>query len=168
MTNNLANPASPSEQSMLAEARAEVAQADHKASLVLTVLGIGFGAILGGILAGSWKPDQYAAPGEFIWWLGAGAALASVLCSALAVWPRFSSHDTSAGIFYWGHVATFDDLPDFVAALDAAPPADVDRTRHQLYRLSRIVRDKYRLVRWAMGLACAAGILFALAALTGQ
>ncbi|MDE8647600.1 DUF5706 domain-containing protein [Rhodococcus qingshengii] len=166
MTDN-PNPTAQSEQSMLAEARAEVAQADHKASLVLTVLGIGFGAILGGILAGSWKPDQYHAPGELIWWLGALAALASVLCAASAVWPRYSSHDASEGIFYWGHVATYDKHSEFVTALDNSPPADTDRTRHQLYRLSRIVARKYNLVRWAMSLAGTAGVLFAAAALTG-
>jgi hypothetical protein len=158
---------SQTEEAMLAEARAEVAQADHKATLVLSVLGIGFGAILGGVLAGSWKPSLYHAPGEGLWWVGAIAALASVVCSAIAVWPRYSTNDTGDGIFYWGHVATFSTFDKFSTALAQQPASNVDRTRHQLYRLSRIVRRKYRLVRAAMTLAGGAGLLFALAALTG-
>lgn len=152
---------------MLDEARTEVAHADQKASMVMTVLGIGFAAVLGGLLAGDWKPSSYAAPGEGLWWLGAVAALAAVICSACAVWPRYSAADVAGGIFYWGHVATFKTQKALSAALDAQPARESDRTRHQLHKLSRIVQRKYNLVRAAMACAGGSGCLFLLAALTG-
>lgn len=155
------------ERSMLDEARAEVALADHKASMVMTVLGIGFAAILGGLLAGDWKPQDYSAPGEAFWWVGATIAVVAVFCAAFAVWPRYSAADVSGGIFYWGHVATFKTQPELSAALDDQPALEVDRTRHQLHKLSCIVQRKYNLVRVAMASAGISALLFLLAGVAG-
>ena len=153
---------------MLAEARAEVVQADHKATLVLTVLGVGGGALLGGVLAGNWQPSYYDAPGEAFWWVGAVAGAMALLSAAVAVWPRWSTTDVSNGVFYWGHVATFATESDLAAVLDQQTSGDSDRTRHQLHRLSRIVARKYSLVRAAMLLAGLAGLLFIVAGITGS
>lgn len=155
------------EQSMLEEARAEVALADHKASMVMTVLGVAFAAILGGLLAGDWKPSNYHAPGEGFWWMGAAVAVGAVASAASAVWPRYTVLDVSKGIFYWGHVATFKTLHDLCDALDDQPNRESDRTRHQLHKLSKIVQRKYNLVRAAMVLASVSGMLFFVASVTG-
>lgn len=153
------------EKAMLAEARAEVALADHKATMVLTALGVGAGAVVGGLLAGDWEPSEYEALSEVVWWLGAAIAVLAVVSAASAVWPRYAAKDLSNGIFYWGHVATFDNLADFEAALDNDASSAKDRTRHQLHRLSLIVKRKYDRVRLAMGSAGVAGVLFLLAGL---
>lgn len=155
------------EYSMLQEARAEVALADHKASMVMTALGIAFAAILGGLLAGDWKPSNYDASGECLWWMAAAVAVGAVTSAASAVWPRYTAVDVSTGIFYWGHVATFQTLEDLCDALDDQPNREGDRTRHQLHKLSKIVHRKYNLVRAAMVLASASGVLFFVASLTG-
>lgn len=152
---------------MLAEARSEVATADHKASMVLVALGVGFGAVLGGLLAGDWEPSDLDGAGEFLWWIGAVIALTSVVCAAAAVWPRYSKDDVSGGIFYWGHVATFSSLTGLTAALDHESPPTMDRTRHQLFALSKIVNKKYNLVRTAMCLAAGACLFFLLSSLVG-
>ncbi|HET6920641.1 MAG TPA: Pycsar system effector family protein, partial [Jiangellaceae bacterium] len=110
---------------------------------------------------------DYSAPGEGIWWLGVAVAVGAILSAASAVWPRFSAVDVSQGIYYWGHVATFGTLLALTGAMDDAPAAEADRTRHQLHKLSLIVHRKYSLVRASMVLAGLAGVLFLIAGLTG-
>lgn len=153
---------------MLAEARAEVSQADNKASLVLTALGIGYAAVLGGLLAGDWTPLQLCGAGRATWWLGAAAATAAVGAAAASVWPRYRRSDASEGVRYWGHVAGYSTLRAFAAALDSAPVDPTERTRHQLWHLSRLVARKYLLVRIAMALSLASVPLFAAAIPLGQ
>lgn len=128
---------------MLAEARNEVGAADHKASMVLAVLGIGFGAVLGGLIARDWTPTDLNLAGSVLWWTGALTAAASVASAAAAVWPRFTLPPKSRDLFYWGHVATYQSLRELDNALDKHPPRLEDRTRHQLFELSRIVARKY-------------------------
>lgn len=160
---------SPSEVelAMLAEARNEVGAADHKASMVLAVLGIGFGAVLGGLIARDWSPSELNVVGAVLWWAGALAAAASVVGAAAAVWPRFTLPPKSRDVFYWGHVATYRSLRELDEALDKHPPRLEDRTRHQLFELSRIVARKYSCVRAAMRLSAVAAPLFLLAGLVG-
>ncbi|MCO7239549.1 Pycsar system effector family protein [Aeromicrobium sp. CnD17-E] len=155
------------ELSILAEARNEVGAADHKASMVLAVLGIGFGALLAGLIARDWSPAELDVAGRTIWYVGALLAAGSVGAAALAVWPRFTVPPPSPQVYYWGHVAAFDSREALDASLDAQPPTLPARTRHQLYELSRIVARKYHWVRLAMRLAGASVPFFVLAALVG-
>ena len=69
------DPNSRVEDVMLAEARAEVNAADQKASLVLAALGVGFGAVVGGLLARDWEPSDLTGFGEVLWWIGAALSL---------------------------------------------------------------------------------------------
>jgi len=145
---------------MLAEARDDVTHADQKASVILAALGIGFGAVLGGQLAGSFDSGELSASGQVVWWVGALLAGGSVSLAALAVWPRYQLDDSPQhGMTYWGHVASFRELSDFEDALEEADTKSERRTTHQLWRLSRLVLLKYRLVRGALVL----GFLSALA-----
>lgn len=144
---------------MLVEARAEVSTADSKASVLLASLGIGFGALIAGLLAGDWEPADLDGPAEVLWWAGAAFAGASIVCAALAVWPRYVRADTSGGVHYWGHAATFDRLEDLGRALDAnSSGSGRERTRHQLWRLSKIVSRKYMFVRVAILAAGSAAV----------
>jgi hypothetical protein len=155
------------EVSILAEARNEVGAADHKASMVLAVLGIGFGALLGGLLARDWSPADLDPVGRTTWWVGAVLAGGSVAAAALAVWPRFTVPPPSSHVYYWGHVAAFTSREALDRTLDAHPPTLPARTRHQLYELSRIVARKYHWVRVAMRLAAMSVPFFLLAAVVG-
>ncbi|AWB92867.1 hypothetical protein C3E78_12000 [Aeromicrobium chenweiae] len=155
------------ELAILAEARNEVGAADHKASMVLAVLGIGFGALLAGLLARDWNPRDLDALGAFFWWVAAALASSSVAAAAMAVWPRFTVPSRTKDIFYWGHAAAFDSQRSLDAVLDRHPPTLEDRTRHQLFELSRIVAKKYRYVRLAMSLAGLSAPVFLLASLIG-
>lgn len=155
------------ELAMLTEARNEVGAADHKASMVLAVLGIGFGALLAGLIARDWSPGDLNVVGSCLWWAAAAAAAGSVVSAAAAVWPRFTLPARTSVVFFWGHVATFADREELEEALERHPPRLEDRTRHQLFELSKIVARKYQLVRAAMRLAGVAAPLFLLAGLVG-
>lgn len=154
------------EQQMLVEARAEVSQADQKASILLAALGIGFGVILAAQLERKWDAVTYLSPtGASLWWIGAVSAGLSVAAAALAIWPRFTGKDVRKGVTYWGHVATFRNVQALSVALDGQAIQTRARTRHQLLRLAKLVRLKYSLVRVALALAALAGALLAVAAI---
>jgi hypothetical protein len=156
------------ERLMLDEARIEVSFADHKASMVLAALGIGLGALFGGILAGDWNPRAQEGLDELVWWIGAVLAAGSVLLAACAVWPRYSKHTPGDGVYYWGHVARFSSLEQLSEHMERTPPLLVDRTRHQLWEMSRIVSFKYRLIRGAFVLAGLGAAAFGISALLGS
>jgi hypothetical protein len=136
---------------MLAEAREDVANADQKASTVLAGLGVGVGAVVGGVLAGDWRPASLQPQAMVLWWAGTVAVLAAMACAAFAVWPRYNSRDTAEGVYSWAHVASYRTLAEFSQALDITD--SLARTRYCLWEISKIVATKCLLVRWAMGLA---------------
>lgn len=155
------------EQQLLAEARVEVGFADQKASLILAAVGVGFGALAAALLARDWKPSELSGCGEVIWWVGATLALASVFAAGFSVWPRFSAKDVDEGIYYWGHVAHYRSLATFTKAFNDSKPKREDRTLHQLWHLSRIVKKKHWGVRVSLGCAIGAVLAFLMASLIG-
>jgi MFS family permease len=155
--------ATPVDEAMLAEARVEVSYADHKASMVLASLGVGFGAVIGGLLAGDWKPADQG-DGEWAWWIGVCLAVASVALAAGAVWPRYPRRGDSEKLYFWGDVASLTSYDELSKRLEEAPPSARDRTRRQLWVLSSIVTTKYRLVRAAFVASGLAVVTFAISA----
>lgn len=151
---------------MLVETRDDVKHADQKASLILAALGIGFGAVLGGQLAGDFDSSAFSCAGQVVWWTGVLLAVGSVALAVLAVWPRFNLDDSPLyGITYWGHIAAFEQLRDFEKALEEADTTSERRAAHQVWRLSRLVLLKYRLVRGSLVLGSIAGMALGLAAI---
>lgn len=148
------------ERSILEEARTEVGYADHKASMVLAALGIGFGALLGGFLADDWQPAELDSWSEVSWWFGAVSSVAAVACAAAAVWPRYRKTRPVQTIHYWGDVAAFSSLADLETHLDATPPDLQTRVRYQMWELCRIVRTKYAFIRAALLLGGVAVVAF--------
>lgn len=144
-------------ETLLAESRVEVGYADHKASMVLASLGIGFSAFLGGLYASSWEPSDLPLVGTLFWWSGAVGALLSVAAAALAVWPRTGDDTISVErpVYYWGQVAEVDSPQVLIEKLAEHPPDAKRRSVDQLHALSKLVATKYSWVRWA--LRCAGG-----------
>jgi hypothetical protein len=151
---------------MLVEARDDVKLADQKASVILAALGIGFGAVLGGQLAGNFDSGRFSSAGQIVWWSGVLMAVGSVALAVFAVWPRYKLDDSPIfGITYWGHIAAFEGLDEFEEALRNADTTSGRRTNHQLWRLSRLVLLKYRLVRAALVLGALAASFLGVAAI---
>ena len=135
--------------------------------MILAAVGVGFGALAAALLARDWKPSELNGCGEFLWWIGAVLALVSVLAAGYSVWPRFSAKDVDEGIYYWGHVAHYRTFNGFTVAFNDSKPKREDRTMHQLWHLSRIVKKKHWGVRVSLGCALGALAAFLIASLVG-
>jgi hypothetical protein len=94
----------PLAEKMLAEARAEMPQADNKASILLAALGIATGVVAAGAIGGDWIPHDLANSVEWLWWIGAGCVAGAILAAAMAVFPRFDDSEPELAT-YWGHAA---------------------------------------------------------------
>lgn len=151
------------EQAILAEARTEVSYADTKAAILFAALGVGFGAFLGGVVASDWAPTDLDGVAELFWWLGAASLLAATVLAGLAIWPRLGSASASGTIYYWGDVATCTSESEMRLRFDESPASELDRTRSQIWALSRIVNKKHRMVQRSMGVTALSSALFLVA-----
>ncbi|MGP3920941.1 Pycsar system effector family protein [Nonomuraea sp. 10N515B] len=137
---------------LLQETREELNRADTKAQVLLGIVGIGLGAVTGGLLAGSWSPFRLSNTIEWLWWAGAAAALASVVVLARAVYPRLDRRKQSDAVMYYADVLRFASAAAVASALMRSSTLDLERIADQLHRVSRIVGQKYRLIRWGFWL----------------
>jgi hypothetical protein len=148
---------------MLAEAASEVDRADQKASLLIGGLGIAFTIVLSGLLSGDWTPETLTTIGVVLWSAGAIVAIAAVIASAMAVWPRLSKAPAEGTISYWGQVRELRSAAEVEEALRTRGLHNPERTFQQLMVLSAVVQRKYRYIRLSMLLAGAAALLVPLA-----
>ncbi|MEV4838636.1 Pycsar system effector family protein [Nonomuraea sp. NPDC049486] len=137
---------------LLSEAREELNRADTKAQVLLGIVGIGLGAVIGGLLAGSWSPFTLSNAIEWLWWAGAAAALASVIVLASAVYPRLDRRKMHGAAMYYADILHLDSPATVANALMRSSALDLERIADQLYRVSHIVGQKYRLIRWGFWL----------------
>ena len=70
---------------------------------------------------------------------GAVLALCSVGTAAYSLWPRYRRNRRPAEVYYWGHVAGFENIQDFVASLETSTVTAIERVQHQLWHVSRVV-----------------------------
>ncbi|MFC7714035.1 Pycsar system effector family protein [Nonomuraea recticatena] len=137
---------------LLNETREELNRADAKAQVLLGIVGIALGAVAGGLLAGSWSPFTMSNAIEWLWWAGTAAALASVGVLAGAVYPRLDRRKQSGFVMYYADVLRLESAGAVARTLMESSTRDLERTADQLHRVSRIVGQKYRLIRWGFWL----------------
>lgn len=135
---------------VLAEAREELTRADTKAQVLLGIAGLGIGAVSGGLLAGSWSPLKLHPGVQWLWWAGAGCALAALFCLAQAVYPRITKR--SSGISYFGDVRRYKSTAEIIDALRRTADGDLTELAEQIRIVSAIVVRKYTLIRWGFWL----------------
>ncbi|MAT05940.1 MAG: hypothetical protein CL424_12950 [Acidimicrobiaceae bacterium] len=137
---------------LLDETRHEIDRSDAKASLMLAAVGA-----VGAILATSLLDPRssFRTSGTFVTLFAAGAvgvlALSMVLLG-VAVVPRVGNPTRGESRYFAEH-AQFGSVDELRAALPTERADVVDRHVHQLIVLSKIVRGKYRRIRWAVGAA---------------
>lgn len=140
-------------ESLLSETRDEIKWADAKAMRCLQAVGSGGFAVLV-LLSGSEAQDWR------FWSGGAGWALA-VLCLGAAIAPRLSHGAPAETVAFFGHVARLRRPSRVQQCIEAAAEDGLPRTVGQLCATSRIAVAKYQLIRIALLLTTAAGILIA-------
>lgn len=131
---------------LLTETREELNRADSKAAMLFTVFGIGFAAVLAGIIAGDWSPRELSPAAEVVWWLGAISAISAVIAISYAIWPRVGSKHATGRVTYFAHVVGYRSREALREALERQALEPADRPLEQLQAVSGIVMTKYRLV----------------------
>jgi hypothetical protein len=138
--------------SLLDNAREEIDRADAKASILLAASGVATGALLAGLIAGTWTPLKLQVGIQWTWWTGVVEAAIGIGCLALAVYPREHKNDSgiSWAVVYYGDVLAYSTTAQLVAALNRSAETNIERIADQLRHVSWIADYKYRLIRWGM------------------
>ena len=106
-------------QLLLDEAREELSRADAKVSVLLSTAGIIAGIVAGAIAAGRWRPTSLELAAQIAWWVGVAIAMAGAVALAIALAPRISHPENKYAMRYFGLVAQFGSLKEFLDALNA-------------------------------------------------
>ncbi|WP_053695559.1 Pycsar system effector family protein [Streptomyces sp. NRRL F-5755] len=132
---------------LLSETREEMLKADHKANVVLTVLGMALTALVGAVGAGGVRPLAYAASAQSLFWAGCAAVAPSFLLLGLAIVPRtgIGRRDRT---HYFGDVASGISVRQLKTRVQQTNAEE--RDVHQFAVLSVLVTVKYRCIRRAM------------------
>ena len=151
-------------EALLVESREELERIDLKASILLSVCSLALAALVHAAAYLHWDPRELVG---FQWFLWAGMAFggAALVALAAAVWPKLGHSEGE--ITYFGHVAQFKELKELNSALDhevSTNPSRADHAAKRLLAMSSIIYDKYRYIRWGMGLFGVSGIPCAVAA----
>jgi hypothetical protein len=149
--------------SMQEATREELNRADTKAQIVLGIVGVGAGAVLGGLFAQSWSPRSLPGSIAWLWWVAALVALVSIGQMTYAVFPRTgrkSGGEPIPVVSYFDDVARFDSVASFRRQVVEQQNPDADRLVDQIYSLSRIVDRLYSEIRRGIAGSAVAVVLF--------
>ena len=151
--------------SLLGNAREEIGRADAKASILLAASGVAAGALLAGLIAGSWTPVTLQVVLQWVWWFGVVESAVGICCLALAIYPRERKNDSRIPwtVVYYGDVLAYSTTAELVAALSRSAETNIERIADQLRHVSWIVNHKYKLLRWGMWGLFLAGVTIAAA-----
>ena len=148
-------------ESLVQEARQELAQAEAKAVWLLSAAVIALGAVISGAESGSWSPSKLNSTlAEVVLWASLASAAAGVYWLAMSLLPRFRNDGNREKLAYFGHAAQFgfdtNDRQVIRANLGAAlvraatQTDDLDRLADRVFDISTIVLAKYRRIRKAI------------------
>jgi hypothetical protein len=150
-------------EALLTVARLELDRVDHKAEVLFTGSGVITGAIVAGALAGPWSPLVLGSVAQIVWWSGIAAWLAGLGFLAAAVYPRLGSGRRRTAppmIAYFLDVARLRTREDLHHALRNPPAPSGPVLIDQIFRVSKLVRVKYRCLQaalWLLALSVACG-----------
>jgi len=151
-------------ETLLVQAREELLRADNKASLLLSATGVAVGALLSGLIAGSWEPSMLTGQAQAIWWTAALCVATAIALLGRAVFPQTTIHRTapSGVIAYYGDVVRVG-RHALRNAIEKGSSADA--VEDQLFTVSLLVARKYSDIRRAM-ILLAVGVSLVLLSLT--
>ena len=158
-------------ESLVQEARQELAQAEAKAVWLLSAAVIALGAVISGAESGSWSPSKLTSPAaEAVLWMSLAASGAGIYWLAMSLLPRFRNDGNKEKLAYFGHAAQFgfetNDRKVIRATLGAAlvqaatQTDNLDRLSDRVFDISTIVLSKYRRIRKAIQSLGISALLF--------
>jgi hypothetical protein len=161
-------------ESLVSEARQELAQAEAKAVWLLSAAVIALGAVISGAESGSWSPNRmHSIIAEGLLWMSLAASAAGIYWLAMSLLPRFRNDGNREKLAYFGHAAAFgfdtSDRSVIRANLGAAlvraatQTENLDRLADRVFDMSTIVLGKYRRIRKAIQAFGASAVLLGMA-----
>jgi hypothetical protein len=161
-------------ESLVTEARQELAQAEAKAVWLLSAAVIALGAVISGAESGSWSPNRmHSILAEGLLWMSLAASAAGIYWLAMSLLPRFRNDGNREKLAYFGHAAAFgfdtSDRSVIRANLGAAlvkaatQTENLDRLADRVFDMSTIVLGKYRRIRKAIQAFGASAVLLGMA-----
>jgi hypothetical protein len=161
-------------ESLVTEARHELAQAEAKAVWLLSAAVIALGAVVSGAASGRWSPNRmHSILAEGLLWTSLVASAAAIYWLAMSLLPRLRNDGNREKLAYFGHAAAFgfetSDRAVIRANLGAAlvraatETEDLDRLADRVFDISTIVLGKYRRIRKAIQAFGVSAVLLGLA-----
>lgn len=149
---------------MVQEARQELAQAENKASLLLSASFVVVSVVISNASGGGAFSELDNPVVQLLFWLGLASAVYGMGQLVVAILPRFRNIGDRNRLAFFAHAAAFGEGPtgdddvardqvrrDLGKALVAvATVSSLDRLTDRVFDISTIVLAKYRRVRWAM------------------
>jgi hypothetical protein len=148
---------------LLAETREEINRADSKANIVLAVAGVGYGAIVAGLIAGQIRLVVGSTPIFVLTVLAAVLGGMGLLAAGVAVYPVVGT-PMRGRASYFAEIALNNSVDELAEAIGDLAKSPNQRVLGQLLAVSRIAVRKYRWTQAAMWLF---GASLALASLGG-
>lgn len=152
-------------QQLLKESREELVRADAKASTLFGIEGVIVGIVVGAIIAGKWSPVMLDDDIEWLWWVGGGFVVTSLLSLASAIYPSLESEHAQGRVTYFGHVVGYGKNREALRSALKLQAGEGGRTIEQVQAISGIAWTKYQRIQfalWVYGLglaACLASVL---------
>jgi hypothetical protein len=154
---------------LLDRTRAETAQADNKASILLAGVLAAVGGIAAAVGAGKWKPlhQPWYVSGPF--WAAMAAVLAAIVCLGAVIYPRGRVRPVQRplGVTFFGDVAALASADQLRERLTAPGTELVDVWIDQIWQMSVLVDGKYSFLRRSvrlLGVALTLAVIAAIAA----
>lgn len=143
-------------ETILREAREELSRADGKSSLLLAAAGVALGAIVAAVVAGDWSPFDLMPCVQWLWWVGSGAGIGSLVAFAYSVYPRtkYRGQRAPSIVAYYGDVVSTP-KDQLEARLIETARVDGSRPLDQLRIVSEIVDKKFRGIQIGLWLIAA-------------
>lgn len=133
---------------LLTETREDLARADNKAQILFAAAGLAISVVIGGVLAGDWRPHDLSCVAEAIWWIGAGASAIGVASLVCSLWPRVGRSRVGR-VRYFADVRRYDTCDELIPHLNAEAARET-RDAEQALLLASIIWTKYLAIMVAI------------------
>lgn len=141
-------------------ARAELAQADHNAAMIVAALAVGVSVALTGLLGGGVDAGEFTGPQWVLWIAGGMCAAVAVVAAVVAVWPTESVREEALR-----HVSVGAAPVDAVLArVEEEARGGIRAVADELLDVRRTIARKHRAMKLAMLAGGGAAAALALAA----
>ena len=149
---------------LLVETREEIDRADSKANIVLAVAGVGYGAIVAGMIAGQIRLMGDSPQISVLAVLAAVLGGLGLVTAGVAVYPVLGT-PIKGRASYFAEIALQRDVDELAEAISELAKSRNQRVLGQLLAVSRIAVRKYRCTQTAMWLFGSSLVVASLAGL---